>query len=144
MHALPFVISIACAALLAPALLRALGDGGHTRLNYRHRALPFPFGVLTLAAALLALIPLTLLQQLASTRVFHPETLTIALYALGVLGLGLLDDMLAPGAGGGAGAGEDGGSGPRAGAGTAPRRCVASSPRGRSRPSAPSAWRCWR
>jgi UDP-GlcNAc:undecaprenyl-phosphate GlcNAc-1-phosphate transferase len=113
MHALPFVISIACAALLAPALLRALGDGGHTRLNYRHRALPFPFGVLTLAAALLALIPLTLLQQLASTRVFHPETLTIALYALGVLGLGLLDDMLAPGAGGGAGAGEDGGSGPR-------------------------------
>jgi len=110
MHALPFVISIACAALLAPALLRALGDGGHTRLNYRHRALPFPFGVLTLAAALLALIPLTLLQQLASTRVFHPETLPIALYALGVLALGLLDDTLAPVAGGGAGAG---GSGPR-------------------------------
>ena len=47
MHALPFVISIACAALLAPALLRALGEGGHTRLNYRDRALPFPFGVLT-------------------------------------------------------------------------------------------------
>jgi UDP-GlcNAc:undecaprenyl-phosphate/decaprenyl-phosphate GlcNAc-1-phosphate transferase len=113
MHALPFVISIACAALLAPALLRALGEGGHTRLNYRDRALPFPFGVLTLAAALLALIPLTLLQQLASTRVFHPETLPIALYALGVLGLGLLDDTLAPGTGGGAGAGEDGGSGPR-------------------------------
>jgi UDP-GlcNAc:undecaprenyl-phosphate/decaprenyl-phosphate GlcNAc-1-phosphate transferase len=115
MHALPFAISIACAALLAPALLRALGDGGHTRLNYRHRALPFPFGVLTLAAALLALIPLTLLQQLASTRVFHPETLPIALYALGVLALGLLDDTLAPGAGGGAGAGagEGGGSGPR-------------------------------
>src|ERR1700722_5367437 len=113
MHALPFVISIACAALLAPALLRALGEGGDTRLNYRDRALPFPFGVLTLAAALLALIPLTLLQQLASTRVFHPETLPIALYALGVLALGLLDDTLAPGAGGGAGAGEDGGSGPR-------------------------------
>src|ERR1700722_9357087 len=97
MHALPFVISIACAALLAPALLRALGEGGDTRLNYRDRALPFPFGVLTLAAALIALGPPTLLQQLASTRVFHPETLPIALYALGVLALGLLDDTLAPG-----------------------------------------------
>jgi UDP-GlcNAc:undecaprenyl-phosphate GlcNAc-1-phosphate transferase len=113
MHALPFVVSLACAALLAPALLRALGEGGHTRLNYRRRALPFPFGVLTLAAALLALIPLTLLQQLASTRIFHPETLPIALYALGVLALGLLDDTLAPGAGPGAGSGEDGGGGPR-------------------------------
>jgi hypothetical protein len=115
MHALPFVISLACAALLAPALLRALGDGGHTRLNYRRRALPFPFGVLTLAAALLALIPLTLLQQLASTRVFHPESLPIALYALGVLALGLLDDTLAPGAGAGAGAGSGSGSGEEGG-----------------------------
>jgi UDP-GlcNAc:undecaprenyl-phosphate GlcNAc-1-phosphate transferase len=109
MHALPFVISLACAALLAPALLRALGEGGHTRVNYRRRALPFPFGVLTLAAALLALIPLTLLQQLASTRVFHPETLPIALYALGVIALGLLDDTLAPGGA----SGEDGDGGPR-------------------------------
>jgi UDP-GlcNAc:undecaprenyl-phosphate GlcNAc-1-phosphate transferase len=109
MHALPFAISLACAALLAPALLRALGDGGQTRLNYRRRELPFPFGVLTLAAALLALIPLTLLQQLASAHVFHPETLPIALYALGVLALGLLDDTLAPNAG----SREDGSGGPR-------------------------------
>jgi len=111
MHALPFVVSLACAALLAPAMLRALAAGGHTRLNYRRRALPFPFGVLTLAAALLALIPLTLLQQLTSTHVFHSEMLPIALYALGVLALGLLDDTLAPGAG--PGSGEDGEGGPR-------------------------------
>ncbi len=121
MHALPFVISLACAALLAPALLRALGDGGHTRLNYRARALPFPFGVLTLAAALLALIPLTLLQQLASTHVFHPESLPIALYALGVLALGLLDDTLAPSLGAGAGAGAVGGGGVGEDRGGAPR-----------------------
>jgi UDP-GlcNAc:undecaprenyl-phosphate/decaprenyl-phosphate GlcNAc-1-phosphate transferase len=95
MHALPFLVSLVVAALLAPALLRALSDGGHTRPNYRRRALPFPFGVLALAAALIALIPLTLVQQLASTRVFHPETLPVALYALGVLALGLLDDTLA-------------------------------------------------
>jgi UDP-N-acetylmuramyl pentapeptide phosphotransferase/UDP-N-acetylglucosamine-1-phosphate transferase len=95
MHALPFLLALAAAAILAPALLRALSDGGHTRSNYRNRALPFPFGVLTLAAALIALIPLTLLQRLASTHVFHPELVPIAVYAFGVLALGLLDDTLA-------------------------------------------------
>jgi len=103
MHALPFLIALASAGILAPLLLRALSDGDHTRTNYRHRALPFPFGVLTLAAALLALIPLTLLARLASTRVFHPELLPIAVYALGVLALGLLDDTLARDASGGDG-----------------------------------------
>ena len=44
-------------------------EAGHTRPNYRGRALPFPFGVLTLAAALIALIPLTLVERLASTQV---------------------------------------------------------------------------
>jgi UDP-GlcNAc:undecaprenyl-phosphate/decaprenyl-phosphate GlcNAc-1-phosphate transferase len=94
-RSLPFVIALASAAILAPLLLRALKDAGHTRPNYRRRALPFPFGVLTLAAVPLASIPLTLLQKLASTRVFHPELLPIAVYALGVLALGLIDDQLA-------------------------------------------------
>jgi UDP-GlcNAc:undecaprenyl-phosphate/decaprenyl-phosphate GlcNAc-1-phosphate transferase len=96
MHALPFVIALICAVLLAPALLRALIAAGHTRPNYRRRELPCPFGVLTLASALLALIPLTLLERLASTSVFHPQLVPIAVYSLGVLGLGLLDDTLAP------------------------------------------------
>ena len=95
MHALPFVVALAVAASLAPALLRGLREAGHTRANYRDRALPFPFGVLILAAALVALIPLTLLARLASAAVFHPELLPIAVYALGVLALGLLDDTLA-------------------------------------------------
>jgi len=94
MHALPLFVSLAVAVILAPALLRALSAGGHTRVNYRGRALPFPFGVLALAAALIALIPLTLLARLASTQVFHPELVPIAVYALGVLALGLLDDTL--------------------------------------------------
>jgi UDP-N-acetylmuramyl pentapeptide phosphotransferase/UDP-N-acetylglucosamine-1-phosphate transferase len=95
MHALPLVFALAAAALLAPPMLRALGDAGHTRLNYRDRPLPCPFGVLVLAAALLALIPLTLLEQLASSDVFEPAALPIAVYALGVIGLGLVDDTLA-------------------------------------------------
>src|ERR1035437_4347525 len=97
MHALPFLLALLAAAVLAPVLLRALREGGHVRPNYRERALPFPFGVLALVAALLALIPLMLIQRLASTGVLYPEALPVALYALGVLGLGLLDDLLAPG-----------------------------------------------
>ncbi len=94
MHALPFLLALVSAAILAPALLRTLQQGGHTKANYRDRLLPFPFGVLVLAAAVLALIPLMLLDVLTSTEVFHRETLPIALYALGVLALGLVDDTL--------------------------------------------------
>jgi hypothetical protein len=95
MHALPTVVALAIAALLAPMLLRGLERAGHTRLNYRGRPLPCPFGVLALAAALVALIPLTLLARLASAELFHPELLPIAVYALGVIALGLVDDTLA-------------------------------------------------
>jgi UDP-GlcNAc:undecaprenyl-phosphate GlcNAc-1-phosphate transferase len=94
MHALPFLLALASAAILAPALLRALAAGGHTKTNYRARELPFPFGALTLAAALVALIPLTLLEGLASVEAFHPEALPIAVYALGAIALGLIDDTL--------------------------------------------------
>jgi UDP-GlcNAc:undecaprenyl-phosphate GlcNAc-1-phosphate transferase len=94
MHALPFLLALAGGAILAPSLLRTLADGGHVKVNYRGRALPFPFGVLTLAAALLALIPLMLLAVLASAEVFHPEIWPVAVYALGVLALGLIDDTL--------------------------------------------------
>ena len=94
MHALPFVVSLAIAVALAPALLRMLLVGGHTRGNYRARALPSPFGVLVLLAALAALVPLMLLQVLASVALLHPETGPIALYAVGVLALGLIDDTL--------------------------------------------------
>jgi len=103
MHGMPFLIALVSAALLAPALLRTLSEGGHTRPNYRARSLAFPFGVLILAAALLALIPLMLVQRLTSTGLFHAETLPVAVYALGVLALGLIDDTLAPDASGASG-----------------------------------------
>ncbi|HEY1449832.1 MAG TPA: hypothetical protein VGF47_02690 [Solirubrobacteraceae bacterium] len=94
MHALPFLLASVCAAILAPALLRTLVGGGHVKANYRGRELPFPFGVLVLAAALVALIPLMLLGVLASAELFHPELWPVAVYTLGVLALGLLDDTL--------------------------------------------------
>jgi UDP-GlcNAc:undecaprenyl-phosphate GlcNAc-1-phosphate transferase len=94
-HALPFLLALLSAAVLAPTLLRALSDAGHTRPNYRERHLPYAFGVLALAAALLALIPLTLVERLTSTAVFYPQAMPVAVYALGVLALGLIDDTLA-------------------------------------------------
>jgi UDP-GlcNAc:undecaprenyl-phosphate GlcNAc-1-phosphate transferase len=94
MHALPFLLALASAAVLAPGVLRMLSDGGHVKANYRARTLPFPFGVLALAAALLALIPLMLVQVLGSSDVFHPEIFPIAVYVVGVLALGLIDDTL--------------------------------------------------
>ena len=94
MHALPFLVALASAVLLAPALLRELSAAGHTRVNYRGRSLPFPFGVLVLAASPIALVALMLLERLAFSEVFHPEELPIAVYALGVLALGLVDDTL--------------------------------------------------
>jgi UDP-GlcNAc:undecaprenyl-phosphate GlcNAc-1-phosphate transferase len=94
MHALPFLLALASALLLAPGVLRMLAEGGHVKANYRARTLPFPFGVLALAAPLLALIPLMLAQALGSSDVFHPEIFPIAVYVLGVLALGLIDDTL--------------------------------------------------
>jgi UDP-N-acetylmuramyl pentapeptide phosphotransferase/UDP-N-acetylglucosamine-1-phosphate transferase len=92
MHALPFLLALAAAAILAPAVLRTLSDAGHTRPNFRARELPFPFGILSLVAALVALIPLALWQKLGSGNVLPLGTQTVALYVLGVAVLGLIDD----------------------------------------------------
>jgi hypothetical protein len=94
MHALPLVLSLAGALILAPSLLRALNQAGHTRANYRDRQLAFPFGVLALVSAVIALIPLMLLEKLGSVAIFYPTTFPIAIYALGVLAVGLVDDTL--------------------------------------------------
>ena len=46
------------------------------------------------AAALVALIPLTLIDRLGPSEVFQPDLLPIAVYVLGVAFLGLIDDAL--------------------------------------------------
>jgi UDP-N-acetylmuramyl pentapeptide phosphotransferase/UDP-N-acetylglucosamine-1-phosphate transferase len=93
-HALPFALATAAAAVLAPLLLRALIDNGHVKANYRRRAVAFPFGALSVAGAAVALVPLALLERLERASIFHPETLTVAVYVLGVAFLGLVDDTL--------------------------------------------------
>jgi UDP-GlcNAc:undecaprenyl-phosphate/decaprenyl-phosphate GlcNAc-1-phosphate transferase len=94
MRALPFLLALVLAAILARPVLDALRAGGHVRLNYRERALPCPFGVLILMAALTALVPLTLIERLAHTAILYPRLIPVAVYALGVACLGLIDDTL--------------------------------------------------
>ncbi len=94
MRALPVLLALAIAMALAPVMLRALRAGGHVRSNYRGRELPCPLGVMIVAAALLGLVPLTLIERLAHTQIFYPELITVAVYTLGVAFLGLIDDTL--------------------------------------------------
>ncbi len=94
MHALPLLAALLVAVLGAPALMRSLTGQARTRPNYRRRDLPFPFGVLIPAAALVALAPLMLIARLGPLSLFHPEILAISIYVLGVALLGLIDDAL--------------------------------------------------
>lgn len=96
-RALPLVLAFALAALLAGPTLRALRAGGHTRPNYRGRDLPVPLGVLIVIAALLAIVPLVLIERLGDTAILYPRAILVAIYALGVACLGLIDDTLGGG-----------------------------------------------
>jgi UDP-GlcNAc:undecaprenyl-phosphate/decaprenyl-phosphate GlcNAc-1-phosphate transferase len=98
-HALPFLLALLAAAVLAPPLLKGMEQSRHVHSNYRGRLLPFPFGVLVPAAALLALVPLTLIARFAPSALFHPELEPIALYVLGIALLGLIDDAFGSGTG---------------------------------------------
>ncbi|HEU4658859.1 MAG TPA: hypothetical protein VFR97_15125 [Capillimicrobium sp.] len=94
MELLPFVVSLAAALALAPALRQSLHDGGQVRENYRGDRLPFPFGVLIGLSAVAALVVLAPLDELTDGDVLAPELALIAPYALGVAFLGLVDDAL--------------------------------------------------
>ncbi len=91
-HALPAILALAAALALAPGLLAAMRRAELVRPNYRGRPLPCPFGVLIVAAALLAAIPVELLHELAGSATVYPELGAVTLYAIGVAFLGLVDD----------------------------------------------------
>jgi UDP-GlcNAc:undecaprenyl-phosphate/decaprenyl-phosphate GlcNAc-1-phosphate transferase len=94
MQALPILVAAVAALALAPPALRSLAEGGFVRENYRGRVVPFPAGFVIVAAAALALVPLAPIDELGSSEVFRPELRTVAIYALGVAFLGLVDDLL--------------------------------------------------
>ena len=94
MESLPLFTGMFAAFLIAPAALRALADGSHARENYRGRVLACPLGLVIVAAAVCALIPLAVAQE-ADAGVLRPELGWIAVYVFGVAFLGLADDALA-------------------------------------------------
>lgn len=94
MTALPLLLGALVAAAIAPAMLRAMEEGGLARENWRERWVPFPAGIVVVAAALVALAGLAPLAELADVDVFEPEVARVAVYALGMAVLGLVDDVV--------------------------------------------------
>jgi UDP-N-acetylmuramyl pentapeptide phosphotransferase/UDP-N-acetylglucosamine-1-phosphate transferase len=85
------------AALVVPPLVRALRDGGFVTTNYRGASLPFPTGMAIPVAALLALVPLALIQELGDVTVFRAGAYPAVTYVVGVALLGLIDDFVGSG-----------------------------------------------
>jgi UDP-GlcNAc:undecaprenyl-phosphate/decaprenyl-phosphate GlcNAc-1-phosphate transferase len=115
MRWLPLAVSFLVALAVVPAAVRSLAERGLVRENYRGARIPFPGGIGIVAAALVALVPLALLQEVADVDVFGrshffvlfsstgaPVSVTsslvpVGLYVVGVAFLGLLDDLVGSG-----------------------------------------------
>jgi UDP-N-acetylmuramyl pentapeptide phosphotransferase/UDP-N-acetylglucosamine-1-phosphate transferase len=96
-HSLPFVVSLAVAALVVPVLVRALREQGFVTKNYRRQPLPFPIGAAIPLAAMFALVPLSLVQEIGGVDVFRAGAYPAVTYVVGVALLGLLDDFVGSG-----------------------------------------------
>ena len=97
MQSLPLVISLVIAAGVVSPVCRSLVELGLTQKNYRGQPVAFPAGIAILIAAFLALVPLSLVQELADANVFRPGVETALIYVVGVALLGLLDDLIGSG-----------------------------------------------
>lgn len=97
MQSLPLIVSLVVAAVVVPPLVRALRDQGLVRENYRGAVLAFPIGAAIPVAAALALIPLSLVQELGDVQVFRAGAYPAVTYVVGVALLGLLDDFVGSG-----------------------------------------------
>ena len=92
-----FPVAIAVALLVVPAGVRGLVDAGLVRENYRRARLAFPLGAVLATAALVALAPLSFLDDRADLDLLEPELRRWLPFLLGVAFLGFLDDSLGRG-----------------------------------------------
>jgi UDP-N-acetylmuramyl pentapeptide phosphotransferase/UDP-N-acetylglucosamine-1-phosphate transferase len=95
--AVPFAVSLAAAAALAPGVLSVLRRSGRVRPNFRGSPLPAPTGIVLVAGAVGALALLSLTSSLGAPPAPVPSF--SFLFVLGVAVLGLLDDVLGARAG---------------------------------------------
>ena len=93
-ESLPLIVSLIVAGAIAPPALAGLREQGLVRQNYRGAQVPFPAGLAIVVAALLALVPLALADEIGGLDIFRPGTDRAVTYVLGVALLGLLDDMM--------------------------------------------------
>jgi UDP-GlcNAc:undecaprenyl-phosphate GlcNAc-1-phosphate transferase len=98
-HWLPLVVSLVAAAAITPTTVRSLAAQGMARENYRGAVVAFPAGIAIVVSALVALVPLSLVAELADADVFRSGTREAVTYVVGVALLGLLDDVVGTGAG---------------------------------------------
>ncbi|MEX2196500.1 MAG: hypothetical protein WD844_14540 [Thermoleophilaceae bacterium] len=94
MQSLPLVASFAIGLVMAPATIRTLREQGLEQENYRGARLAFPAGIAIVAAAVVALVPLGLAQQLTDGDVWPGPIGAVAVYVVGVALLGVLDDLV--------------------------------------------------
>jgi UDP-GlcNAc:undecaprenyl-phosphate GlcNAc-1-phosphate transferase len=87
-------LSLGVAGALVPAWIRDLRRAGLVRENWRGRTAAFPAGAVLVAAALVVLAPLALLDDRADLDLLDPDLRRWIVYVLGVVMLGLLDDSL--------------------------------------------------
>jgi UDP-GlcNAc:undecaprenyl-phosphate/decaprenyl-phosphate GlcNAc-1-phosphate transferase len=93
-QSLPFLVSLGVAVAIVPTAVQGLHRQGFVRPNYRDRDVAFPAGIGIVASALVALIPLALIDELGDSNVFRADSGPVLAYVLGVALLGLLDDLV--------------------------------------------------
>ncbi len=91
---LPLILSFGAGLVLAPAALDAMDSAGLVRENWRGQKLPAALGLAAVAAGLVALAPLALLDELADENWLPPASQDVLLYGIGVAFLGFVDDVL--------------------------------------------------
>jgi UDP-GlcNAc:undecaprenyl-phosphate/decaprenyl-phosphate GlcNAc-1-phosphate transferase len=96
-HWVPLAASFAFALALVPSGVRGLRDGGRLRENYRGRQVAYPLGAVLLAASLVSLAPLALLNDRAGLHLIDPGLRRWIAFVLGIALLGLIDDTIGRG-----------------------------------------------
>jgi UDP-GlcNAc:undecaprenyl-phosphate/decaprenyl-phosphate GlcNAc-1-phosphate transferase len=92
--ALPLALSLGIAALIAPPLVGALRATGRVLPNHRGDPVPFPTGIVIVAASAFTLASLALIGGLTGLDLLPNAAPTAAVFVIGVALLGLVDDLL--------------------------------------------------